>query len=97
LTGKGGVLLSSTNKLVTDLEETANMQDPNVDILVKLLSGIKEKTNIYDFTNVIFTYIYGYLNKYADAMAPVTVINESFKRFKVISTKSLFKQSFVKK
>jgi hypothetical protein len=67
------------------------------DTLLNLLDGIKEETTVYQFTNIMFTYIYGYLDQFSNMTAPITIVNESFKRFKVINTKSLFKHSFVKK
>jgi len=88
-------IINFADKLASDLEDNAHIGDENLDILVKLLDGLKDGVTLYSFTNMLFTYIYGYLNRYANDMAPV--INESFKRFKVVSTKSLFKQNFIKK
>lgn len=97
LSGKDTKIIKNTDKLYDDLAENASIKDDNNDVLFTLLDGIKEDTNVYDFTNHMFTYIYGYLDKYSTMTAPISIVNESFKRFKVLSTKSLFKQSFVKK
>lgn len=84
-------------KFIKNLEETTNLQDMNMDIVVKFINSLSDNITIYQFTNAIFTYIYSYINRFSNEIAPVAVINESFARFKKITTKSLFKQSFVKK
>jgi hypothetical protein len=57
----------------------------------------KTEINVYDFTNMIFTYIYGYFVRYTDEIPPITILNESFKRFYKPNTKKLYKHSFAKK
>jgi len=97
LSNKDKSPIYNTDKLSKDLQETAKVKDNDNDVVFSLIDKLEDDTNVYDFTNHMFTYIYGYLDRYSNMTAPISIVNESFKRFKKISTKSLFNQSFVKK
>lgn len=97
LNGKEELPVMNIRDFSTRLEDTATEDDETNDILVDLIKGMKSTINVYDFTNLLFNYIYSHLERYANMTAPITVISESFERFKRFSTKKLFKTSFVKK
>jgi len=48
------------------------------------------------FTNYIFDYLYSFIKKYSNNLAPAAIIKEAFDIFKDKRVDMLFKKSFVK-
>ena len=97
LNGKEESVIQSSKDLAARLEETAPDESNNTnDILVDLINGIKKDINAYDFTNIMFNYIYAHVDRFSSMAAPIAIVNESFSRFKKRSTKKLFSKSFTK-
>ena len=83
LTGKAGSIVNKTEVLEDKLKIHIEEGQTDNNIIIDLIKKIrKNDVNIYDFTNSIFSYIYQYVNEFANKTAPLAVINESMKIFK---------------
>jgi hypothetical protein len=96
LNGKDQSQIVNSKYVSTKLADNANGDDPNNDILATLLNGIDAGVDVYDFTNLMFSYVYSYIEKYSNLMPPIAIVNESFDKFRKFNTKNVFKKSFVK-
>lgn len=96
--GKDELVVQNSSKLAERLGETAPSDDNNLnDILVALINGLSTKeVTAYDFTNIMFNYIYAHVDRFSSMAAPIAIVSESFERFKKYSTKKLFNKSFIK-
>lgn len=98
INGKDQSIVVNSKELTDIILNNVQDTDDNGEILANLIdSATAADIDIYNFTNVMFTYIYSVIDKYSDTLAPAAVVKESFDIFKKNKFNKLFKTSFVKK
>jgi hypothetical protein len=97
LNGKTGIKINNTNKMKDKLSATVKSESANNQIVIDLIKELdKNDIRIYDYINMIFNYIYQYIDVYAKQVAPLTIINESMKIFLPKKCKGVVTVKFIK-
>ena len=97
LSGKTGIKINNTNKMKDKLAATVKSESVNNQIIIDLIKELdKSDIKIYDYINLIFNYIYQYIDVYAKHVAPLTIINESMKIFLPKKHKGVVTVKFIK-
>lgn len=97
LSNKISIIIDNHEVVKNKLESSIDIETEDKGIIIDLIKELdKKEIKLYDYCNLIFSYIYKYVDTYSNKTAPLTIVNESMRIFRPKKEKTIVTNKYLK-